>query len=319
MNFLNWILRNFRKFLNQRGEVPDTSDAVSVDSSPGGDTGMDTSTDADLVDPQATQAQPVQEESFIDPSSLPEELKPHWKRMHGQYTKFAQERKTLREQAALVERFNSDPDFAFQTLQQRAAALGYQVLKPGQNGQQQPATQGAQGDIPPQYIEALQNNLPPELHWMAPALAKATFGAVQGQLQQVLKPIQDSVQQERIQQRDREFSEHEAKLSEKFPGWEEHEGQMDQLLKWWKSDSLAHPMFGSKLELLYKMATDQASSVSEAAKRMSAAARNRSSVGQISQHSQPNVRERILKANNNDAWDIAAKSAMEEVKMGGRI
>jgi hypothetical protein len=318
MNFLNWILRNFRKFLNQRGEVPDTSDAVSVDSSPGGDTGMDTSTDADLVDPQATQAQPVQEESFIDPSSLPEELKPHWKRMHGQYTKFAQERKTLREQAALVERFNSDPDFAFQTLQQRAAALGYQVLKPGQNGQQ-PATQAAQGDIPPQYIEALQNNLPPELHWMAPALAKATFGAVQGQLQQVLKPIQDSVQQERIQQRDREFSEHEAKLSEKFPGWEEHEGQMDQLLKWWKSDSLAHPMFGSKLELLYKMATDQASSVSEAAKRMSAAARNRSSIGQISQHSQPNVRERILKANNNDAWDIAAKSAMEEVKMGGRI
>ena len=313
-----WILPYIGKFLfNQRGEVPDTGGG---EGDQGGDEPAPSLEPAGNV--PAGDPAPAIEESFIDPASLPEELKPHWKRMHGQYTKFAQERKALREAQAMVERFNNDPTFAYQTIQQRAAAMGYQLVQPGQNGQGQqpsPVTQGqGNGEIPEQFVQAIQAKLPPELHWMAPSIAQATYGAVQAGL----RPLQDQQQKEKVQQRDQMFDEQEAKMTEKYPGWEQHEGDMTKLNSWLQSDSLSHPMYGSKLEMLYKMATDQAASVSEAAKRLNAAAKNRTSSSQVTSHSAPNINSRVRdrKLSNNDAWDAAAKFAIDHVKgQGGNI
>jgi len=308
-----WILPILGKFLsNQRGEVPDTSGGE-------GDQGEPAPSPEPAGDAPAGDQPPAQEESFIDPASLPEELKPHWKRMHGQYTKFAQERKALREAQSMVERFNSDPAFALQTIQQRAAMMGYQLLQPGQNGQAQaPQVTTAQGgDIPNEFVQAIQSKLPPELHWMAPSIAQATYGAVQAGL----KPLQEQQSREKAQQRDQVFDEQEAKMTEKYPGWEQHESEMTKLNSWLQSDSLSHPLYGSKLEILYKMATDQAASVSEAAKRLNAAARNRTSSSQVTSRSAPNIFKQVREAkSSNDAWDAAAKFAIDQVKgQGGSI
>lgn len=313
---MTWTLRQlWRKFLSQSGQVPgDTPDLAAaepvLEADPAAVSGFE--------DPQAIEAQPVQEESFIDPASLPEELKPHWKRMHGSYTKFAQERKALREQAAMVNRFQSDPEFAFQTLSQRAAQLGYQIVKPGQNGSAigAPAQGGvtAMGNVPQEFIKAIEANLSPELAWLAPALAQASYGGVQA----VLKPLHTQVEQRETERRDQEYETHEAKLTEKYPGWEDHEDQMKAIHKWLRSDTLNHPLYGSKLELLYKVATQQASSISEAARRLSAAARNRTSSSQVTTNAAPNISKAVKSAGSNeDAWNLAAKHAISELRSRG--
>lgn len=314
---MNWILALVAKLLfNERGQVAmETPEGGGGEGDQGG--GDPTpSPEPQTEQPAQGEPAPTPEESFIDPASLPEELKPHWKRMHGQYTKFAQERKALREAQATIERFNSDPDFAFQAMQQRAAMMGYQIIRPGQNGTQQAPITPIQGngEIPQQFLQATQANLPQELQWLAPPIAHANYAAVKAHLE----PLQRQAQQERLAQRDQLFDEQEAKLTEKHPGWEQYEDQMDGLLKWLKSDSLSHPLYGSKLEILYKLATDQAASVSEAAKRLNAAARNRTTTGHVTSNASPNIFKRVREAKTtNDAWDVAAKFAIDQVKAGG--
>jgi len=305
---MNWILARIAKFLfNEKGEVPETPADGGDEPGPTLEPSPEPSEEA----PGASQARPA-EESFIDPASLPEELKPHWKRMHGSYTKFKQSEKQLRQQAEMVARFNTDPEFARATMLQRAAEMGFQLVPFGSNGQQQVVTQRQRaGNTPQQFLELAQSKLPPELHWMAPSIAESAHAIVQAALEPLVKQQRDHT----TQARDREYDDHEAKLSEKHPGWEEHEDTMDKLLKWWQSDSLSHPMFGSKLELLYKMATDQASSVSEATRRINGAVRNRSSSSQTTSSGAPNIVKRVREAKSNEeAWDTATKYAVEQVK-----
>lgn len=307
---MKWILLFLSKFLNDHGEVPDTGGEPDGEPPAG-----EPPAEQPEPSPGGEPSQPQKEESFIDPSTLPEELKPHWKRMHGQYTKFAQERKQLRENAALVERFNNDQAFAEQVLQQRANQLGYQLVKPGQNGiTQAPATpsQGA-ANVPHEILQEIQNTLPPELHVIAQSIAAATMAAVQ----KSLAPIKEQQLQSRVESRNRDYDQHETQLTEKHPGWEEHEDEMNDIFTWLRGDSLSHPKYGSKLELLYKMATDQASSVSEATRRLNGAVRNRSSSSHTTPGS-PDISKQIKQGSMHDAWEIAGKSALEDLKRQGR-
>lgn len=311
-----WILALVAKTLtDQRGQIP-TDLGDTGDTGDGNTEGQPTS-DPLLGDPAGPAASETQqtEESFIDPSTLPDEIKPHWRRMHNSYIKFAQERKQLREQAAIVERFQSDPQFAEQILQQRAAALGYQIIRPGSNGNANaPVTPADAGNIPQEYIQAIQAKLAPELQWMAPSLAAATYSAIQAGVD----PIKKQVVERETRQRNEQLDAIEAKMNENYPGWEQHEDSMRGLYSWLKSDSLEHPLYGNKYEMLYKLATQQASSVSEAARRLSAAARNRTSTSQVTSNTQPNIFDRVRKAaSNEDAWDAAAKFAKEQLKGRG--
>ena len=72
---MNWILRLWRKFLsNQLGQVPTSMETQDPGfSEPAQDAEPEPT--QDFADPQASESQPAQEESFIDPASLPEELK----------------------------------------------------------------------------------------------------------------------------------------------------------------------------------------------------------------------------------------------------
>lgn len=308
---MKWILLFLSKFLNDHGEVPDTGSEPAGEP-PAGEPPADEPEPA----PGGEQAQPQKEESFIDPSTLPDELKPHWKRMHGQYTKFAQERKQLRENAELVARFNSDPQFAQQVLQERATQLGFQLVRPGQNGNAQaPATQAyGESEIEDRATQAAKTKLPPELQILAPSVVAAAREIVK----ESLAPLEQRQQQSQIETRNREYDKHEAQLTEKHPGWEEHEDEMNQIYHWFRADGLDHPKYGSKLELLYKLATDQASSVSEATRRINGAVRNRTSSSQVNTQGGPNIADQVRKGSNHDAWALAGKAALDEVKRQGR-
>ena len=59
--------------------------------------------------PQQPTPDASQDESFIDPASLPPELKPHWSRMHRAYTQALEGARGVQDKASTVDRFYSDP------------------------------------------------------------------------------------------------------------------------------------------------------------------------------------------------------------------
>ena len=312
----NWLKSVFARLLSESGETPDTGAVQEEDSGvaePEGDPFTPASSDAGEQAPAEEAAQPQQEESFIDPSTLPPELKSHWSRMHQAYTKSREELKRGKEAASIVQRFYQDPQFAEQTLIQRATQLGYQLVRPGQNGQAQqrggyagPSQNGGQ-----EYVEELQQTLKPELQWLAPELAPGVSRLVERAINQALSPFVQQQSQAQQQQARQEYDEWEAKLTEKYPQWVEHEDTMDDIRAWWQSPKMSHPRYGNKLEWLYKMATEQQSSVTQAVNRINQAGKNRSSFSHTPARTVPNVQERVAKANTNEeAWDLAMQHGL---------
>lgn len=272
--------------------------------------------DAQKAEAGATEAKeaPAKEESFIDPSELPEELKPHWKRMHRAYTKSMQGRKELQDKAALVDRFGSDPAFALQTIQQAAQQMGYSLTKAQAAQVAETAAASVGGGAPQELVAAVRAQLNPELQWMAPALANTQWVAMQMQM----APMQKEREQERISRRNEEYGALAEELGEQAPGWEEHEDDMDELLTFLRSDSMKHRKYGSKLALLHGIVTGNASAIASAVRRMGEAGRNRTGTGQVSRSTGPNIEKRVREAKTTqDAWDVAAKHAVEELERHG--
>lgn len=266
---------------------------------------QDTDTETTVTTP-GQQAQPEKEESFISPNELPEELKPHWKRMHRAYTKHLEAVKGIREQAAQVERFYNDRSFAYQTLANWAVQNGYTLTPAGQQAPQQ--TQAQQNvQAPPQLVEAIRSKLSPELKWMAEQQAEAFWAAQQLAYQPVIE------QQQRQQQQalSAEYDQLSDELSNVSPGWEEHEQDMREMYDFLQSPKLRHPKYGSKLQLLHNLITSNASAIAEATGRMNKAVKNRSAGSHGSTtRVVSNLSDRIRKASNNDAWDLAARAAL---------
>jgi len=85
-----------------------------------------------------------------------------------------------------------------------------------------------------------------------------------------------------------------------------------------ESDQLSHKRFGSKLALLYNLATGNAAAVTTATRRMVDAGRHRVTSGQPTRPQVVDVSEKVRGAKTNDeAWDIAAKHAVEELQRQG--
>jgi hypothetical protein len=257
---------------------------------------------------------PPKEESFIDPSELPEELKPHWKRMHRAYTKVMQGHAQLKEKADLVDRFGSDPNFALQTIQQAAQQMGYSLTKAQAAQVVESAATSVGGGAPPELVEAVKARLNPELQWMAKSLADTQWVGMQMQM----APIQKEREQEKVTRRNAEFAELSEELGEQAPGWEEHKDDMEELLTFLKSDGMKHRKFGSKLSLLHGIVTGNASAVASAVRRMGEAGRQRTGTGQISRSTATNIDKRVREAKTNqEAWDVAAQHAVEDLERHG--
>lgn len=259
----------------------------------------------------------AQPESFINPADLPPELKPHWSRMHSAYTKALNRTKEHTQKAALVDQFWSDPAYAKQSIEAWAQAQGLSVnfSPPGGHPASPQAAQAApQGGVPAEYVQAIEANLPPELKWMAKALAASTWTAQASLLTPFLRRSQEREASERTAQYDQLAQ----ALSETAPGWEAHEDDMNDLLTFLQGPEMQHRRWGSKLQLLYTLATGDASATRDAVRRMGEAARARSSTGMPGRSTTVNIEERVRGAkSNHEAFKLAAEHAMEQLRKDG--
>lgn len=295
---------------NERGEVGDNDGTANA-----GDQGDpqqgDTTGTGEGASSEGSEAPP--QESFFDPSQLSPELKKQWSSMHRAYTKKLEGFKQAQDKALAYDRFYSDDDFRLQTLQQAAQQLGYNFSKaqPGNTGQ--PVASGGES-APADLVERVRSRLDPSLQWMAQSLADAQYEAMRA----VIGPREQREEQERARQRHDQYQELAEELSEKVPGWEEHEEEMLELLDFIKSDKMRHKRFGSKLNLLHGIVTGNASAISEATRRMAESAKNRTVSGGISRSSAPNYEDRIRKAKTNqEAFKIAAQEAENFMRSEG--
>ena len=289
-----------------------TVDATEVDPFDAARAALETDTTTQDANNATTQAEDTfLSASDLDPRKLPPELQPIFKRMQGVYTKKSQELASIREKAEVVDRFYGDRDFAQQTLVQWAAQNGFQLL-PINGGQAPQAAQGAKaGGIPPAaLVDAFKNNLAPELQWMAEPMAAAMGQSMQSMLSPVLQQQQAAQSEARVQ----EWNKYAGELTGIAPGWEEHEDTMSELFDFFGSPAQFHPKYGSKLEMLYTLATGKAAAMKQATDRVNSAAKNRVSSGRGGGDSRPTIVDSIAKAKtSNDAWELAKRHALAQV------
>jgi hypothetical protein len=285
------------------------------------DTELDSTTAPEPVADPATETAPAdagstapaegtepaqQQDTFFDPKQLAPELQVHWKKMQGAYTKKMQQAADWRQKADLVDRFNTDPNVRRQILQQYANELSQAATPQAQ------APQANSSTMPPEFVQAFKANLPPELQWMAEGQAKSFWQAQQIAMQPYLQAQQQQVTSTRATEWD--------ELAQQLPpGWEEHEDDMADVLTFLESPALRHPTFGSKLQLLYKLATGDAQATTNAIERMGAAVQNRvNGRGGAGQRVEQNLTDRIMKTRSiRDAVQIAGRAAMEKLEGQG--
>lgn len=298
----------------EQGTTDETAETTDQVDDKQQDTGSGVEGDQTQTDAKAA-VEPNEFEKLIPPNELPVELKPHWKRMHGAYSKALAKTQGLEEKANIVDRFYNDTEFARNTLAQWALNNGYQLTPAGQGQASQAQTIQQQGQkAPPQMIEAVKAQLPQELAWMADSIAGAHWAANQLTIAPILQQQQESQRQNRSTEYDRLA----ADLTETSPGWEEHEDTMSELLSFLQGPNMSHPRYGSKLALLHNMATGNAAAVRETTRRMTQAVKNRPS-SQNGRVSKPvNVTDRVRKAGSDrEAWAAAAEHALAEVTNRG--
>ena len=299
----------FASLGNQRGQVGDGS---TLAPSPEKDAGAKDSGGTSDGDGKAPP-----EESFIDPGSLPEELKPHWKRMHGTFSREMGKIKDSKKKIEDYDRFMSDPEYARQTILAYASQLGLTVTEAQAASQYLASAPGTNrpvktADAPPELVGAIKERLAPELQWMADSIASAHWAANK----MTLAPVLRRLEQDHQKGLDKEYEELGQELSLKALGWEDKEEEMDQMLAFLEDkNQLRHSTYGSKLELLYNLVTGNTRATQEAINRFSHAARNRSGISSVGRQSAPDISEKIIKAKTDqEAWDLAVDAALKAVK-----
>lgn len=271
---------------------------------------------------ESTPAEPAKAESFIDPSTLPPELKSHWSSMHRAYTKKLEALNGRKGDLDFLDQYRSNPDVARQVLQQEAARLGYTLATGTQpanghtNGSPAAATSAPAEGVPPDVLKAAQEMLPPELQWMAPyqaALAWRTARMATAPLVQESQQTKQAAYLEKVR-------EARSAVDGIAPGWlEDNKADFSELLAYLSDDNrLDHPKFGNKFTLLHGVLTGGARARVQAAESMAAAVRNKSTTGQSGRSVTPNIADQVRNApNNTAAIDIAAKAAIESLKAQG--
>jgi hypothetical protein len=253
--------------------------------------------------------------SFINPAELPDDLKPHWKRMHRAYTKALDRTKGRDKDLELLDTFRSNQDFALQLLQHEAKQRGYTLAPVSGGGAPGAATGSTAGDgPPPDLVEAIRGRLDPSLQWMAEQLAAATW---EGHRLTVAPLVREGQERERTS-RVTQYEEQVTRLTESAPGWEEHEDDMNELLAWIRSPALSHKTYGDKLAFLFNAVTGGAAAKAAALERMAAAGRQRSTTGQSGRAMATNVTERVRTARTTrEAFQIASEEAAREIEGRG--
>lgn len=296
-------------------EVTGTADAIEPNDPQ--ETAETTAPAPGATDPTPTDT-PAKVESFINPADLPDELKPHWSRMHSAYTKAQNANRDGKADIDFMTRYRTDPAYARQVVEQEARRLGVTMgsQPASQSNGTPPATTSTTEGVPAELVRAIEDQLPPELKWMAPAQAAASWHATKAMVAPIL-------QKDQIRERTayaEKVNTARAELDGVAPGWiDDNKTDIHELLTFLSDDTqLHHPKFGNKFAVIHNVLTGGARATANAAERMAAAARNRSTTGQSSRPVTANVSEQVAKArNNSEAIALASKAAIESLRAQG--
>jgi len=259
-------------------------------------------------------ASPSKEDTFFDPSQLTPELQTQWKRMQGAYTKKMQGAAEWRKKADAFDRFYGDPTYQQQVLEQSARQLGYTLNR---QGQMVPTGHGSTPSASPELLGALKESLGPELGFLADKLAPSLSAFLEQRLQATVGPLAQRTEQMTQASKQAKRTEAFAELSEKAPGWEAYQDDMDDLEQFLQSEETHSKRWGNKAALLYRMANNGAA-VQDAQQRMKRAAQNRTVTGQVGRTHETNWDEAIKKeANPSKRFALYGKRAEAELQKLG--
>lgn len=219
----------------------------------------------------------------------------------------------MRLESQTLQRFNQDPEFARQVLETRARQLGLTIQAP----QQTPPTPR---DAPEQYVATVRDSLPPELQFLAPHIAKATWNATEARIE----PLTRAQQQQDAQQRQTSYDTMARELSTEAPGWERYEDEMLSILGFLRGavqgqGPMVHQKYGSALKLLYRLAAGEGQATANAGRRMQQALRNgtRSSSGGPTRGGGPSIETMIAQQKTpQQKWQVAFQHALREHGLG---
>jgi hypothetical protein len=300
-------------------DFQDRADLAGGQDDQGQDPGADAAGEGMTDDTQAGQQEGQQEDTFFDPAQLAPELQDQWKRMQASFTKRRQEdRQTARQssqKAALVDRFYSDRDYARTIVEQIAPHLGYH-LSPMSGGT--PAPQGTPQRGPltdTQDLESsLQQDLGQDLGFLAGPIAKSMRREIERRVQEALSPLEQQTRQQQIAAQQAEEDEALALMDSQYPGWDQQKTQIDALDAFLRSGKHRHPVFGTRLEALYKFVNGGAMARVDAAKAMSQAAKNRTTTGRAGRQTASNLTDTLRKANREQGWNQAWKLVADNLE-----
>ena len=265
--------------------------------------------------------------SFMDTATLTQEQldSPEYRHFQAAFTKRRQlDRKDAAQQAqalAVVERFFNDPAYARQVMMQMAPQVGLQFAQapeaftPSDAGQPaSPAASTADGTV--QELQAQLQEQLGDFGFLAPMLVPAVQQVAEAAAQQAVAPLKQRAQQSQQQTRQAEESRLLSEMDSKFPGWEaQHRGTMERIDTFLGSDRLHDAEFGSKYELIYRLATGgEGQAKVAAARQLAQAGRNRTSVGTSSrQNGALNFHDQIRKASRAATNPVAGTRAAFEL------
>tara|TARA_Y100000310_G_scaffold326948_1_gene392588 strand:- start:56 stop:1078 length:1023 start_codon:yes stop_codon:yes gene_type:complete len=331
----NWLLR---LLTSERGETPDTVTG-NVDADTGDDASADAAVDTSASTDAATQdgegddaaasggdeSQPGYKEGFMAPKDMPPEIKGHFGKMLSTYQKKLAEIEDIKENAAIVRNFWEDPAYAKQVLTARAQQLGMTLSEAGEGSAnpKPPATVNANlTPAPDKLVRQFESRYGEGNEAQARADADMLYNNTLDTMRQVFAPYQEQAAKTKKEQAEAEYKSQAEDLSQKHPGWEENEDEMDGLLEFLQSGSQTHPVYGNKLMLLYQLndlRNGNGNATAEAVRRIGAAGNNRTRTGSTGGSATLNTDDRVRKAvNNQEAMKIAAEAAMDELRRNGQ-
>jgi len=212
----------------------------------------------------------------------------------------------LAQRAQLLDDFERNPE---SVLRDVAGRLGMELTPRQANNEP-----SAQDSTPPkELVDSISQSLPPEMQFMADALAKATHTANQA----ALRPFQQQQAQTAEQQRMAERDAIAAEMDSLHPTWKQSLTDMEERYNFLKTavngGSMRHPKFGTLQEMLFQLATGSKDAATTAAARMRDAAQNATSQSDNQAPAAVDIQKQIADAkSSDDKFTIAFKAAMAE-------
>lgn len=214
----------------------------------------------------------------------------------------------LRADAQATRNFRANPT---QGLNELAQQLGYKLTPNTPQNTPQPSGGQYESAVKSAVEEAFQGS--EDLGFLKPQFTVALSKALEG----VVKPIEEMSAREKQNQRTAVIRAVESEMDKDFPGWRQHNEEMQELGNWLRAalngGDVHHPKYGSLYKMAYNLVSGEGRATAAAAKRLSNAGRNRTRTGGTGT-TKPDIGKKIKETNNrNDQVGIALDAALAEL------